>query len=79
MIRTRVFRVFSKESCDPILGKKLMAPMEEFIAQIGYNNIKNIIVSAPESIYSYYTIFYEDGKPYTPYVEGEPKKKGLFG
>lgn len=79
MIRMQVFKVNSDWSCDGAspLRNKQIAPIEAFIAQIGYDNIKNIIVSAPASVNSYYTIFYEDGQPYTPYVE--PPKKGIFG
>ncbi len=81
MIRMKVFKVDSSISCDEAtpLRAKYVAPIETFIAQIGYDNIKNIVVSAPNSINSYYTFFYEDNQPYTPYVEDEPKKKGLFG
>ncbi len=81
MIRMQVFKVNADWSCnrESPLRNKQIAPIESLIAQIGYDNIKNIIVSAPDSIYSYYTIFYEDGQPYTPYVEDEPKKKGIFG
>ena len=77
MIRVRVFKIFSGKSCDPISGKEVLAPMENFIAQIGYDNIKNIIVSAPDTLFSFYSIFYEDGLPYTP--PPVPEKKGLFG
>ena len=43
--------------------------MERFIAQIGYDSIKNIVVSPGIDVYSFYSIFYEDGQPYTPYAE----------
>ena len=74
-----MFQIDLKNSCNALTKRKEWAPVEEFIAQIGYNNIKNIIVTPGTTYFSYYSIFYEDGQPYTPYVEDEPKKKGIFG
>ena len=82
MIRIEMFPVETTKICysnTPNAKRKELAPIEEFIAKIGYENIKNIIVSQSGGSNVYYSVFYEDGQPYTPYVEDEPKKKGLFG
>lgn len=80
MIRIKVFKTNSNSSCNPNHANEELEPMENFIAQIGYDRIKNIVVSPGTDIYSYYSIFYEDGLPYTPRTEtAEPKKKGIFG
>ncbi|MEA5135273.1 MAG: hypothetical protein VB035_03950 [Candidatus Fimivivens sp.] len=79
MIRMQVFSMNSNRMFDKLYQRKEISPIEEFIAQVGYNNIKNIIVSNSGTVFLCYSIFYEDGQPYTPYVEEEPKKKGIFG
>ena len=71
MVRMKVIQVDSKiaASASPAYEnrkKQEIAKVEDFITQIGYDNIKNIIISAPNSSFSYYSIFYEDGQPYTP-------------
>ncbi len=72
MIRMRVIQVEPKiaASNSPAYDERKkaeIAKVEEFIAQIGYENIKNIITVSPDSaLFSYYTFFYEDGQPYTP-------------
>ncbi|WMJ83461.1 hypothetical protein ACS3UN_10335 [Oscillospiraceae bacterium LTW-04] len=77
MIRIKVFQMNSNRLYDN--QRKELSPIEEFIAQVGYDSIKNIIMSNAGSVIICYTIFYEDNQPYTPYVEEEPKKKGIFG
>ncbi|MFV0497961.1 MAG: hypothetical protein ACK5L0_07340 [Candidatus Fimivivens sp.] len=75
MIRAKIFEVNTcsiNSKWSPI--KEEMASMEAFIEQIGYDCIKNI-VSGGSSTCCYYTIFYEDGLPYTPYVKPEPPEK----
>ena len=79
MIRVEMFEIHLERSCNPLTKHKEWAPIETFIAKIGYENIKNIITTPGTTYFSYYSIFYEDGLPYTPYVEDAPKKKGLFG
>ena len=80
MIRVKVISMFSAKASTPDSGKRAVAPLEEFIAQVGYDNIKNIVVSSPNNFnISYYSIFYEDNQSYTPNAENEPKKKGIFG
>ena len=74
MIRMKVIEVKSNvaASNSPAYAKfktEEIAKVEEFIAQIGYDSIRNIVVSAPNPTFSYYSIFYEDGQPYTPRVE----------
>ncbi|HWP51793.1 MAG TPA: hypothetical protein VN626_08870 [Clostridia bacterium] len=79
MIRIKVFKVFADRMIDiaPISSKE-KAPVEEFVHHVGYENIKQVLTSSPNSGGSYYyTFFYEDNQPYTPYVE--PPKKGIFG
>lgn len=78
MVRMKVFKVDADGSASKLSESEEVSPIENFIALIGYDNIKNIIVSAAGSYSCYYAIFYEDGKPYTPYTD-PPKKKGLFG
>ena len=74
MVKIKVFRVNAYDSCLPNLEERTLAPMEAFIAQIGYERIKNIVtLSTSSGMTSFYTIFYEDGLPYTPYVDEEPK------
>ncbi|MDF3003923.1 MAG: hypothetical protein K0S22_395 [Oscillospiraceae bacterium] len=79
MVRMEVFEFDSSRLTDKKTGYKEKSQVEDFIAQVGYDNIKNIIVSNSGSTFICYSIFYEDGQPYTPYVEEEPKKKGIFG
>lgn len=85
MVRMKVIEIKSSiaASNSPVYEeskKDEIAKVEEFIAQIGYDSIKNIIVSAPNNSYSYYSIFYEDNLPYTPRAETDAaKKKGIFG
>ena len=77
MIRIKVFEINSNRLNDN--QRKELSPIEEFIAQVGYDNVKNIIVSNSGAVFVCYSIFYEDNQPYTPYVEDEPKKKGILG
>lgn len=85
MIRLKVIQInsdiASKTSSNYAdLSANEIEKVEEFIAEIGYENIKNIIVSGPNSSYSCYSFFYEDGQPYTPRTEPVAhKKKGIFG
>ncbi|MEA5135276.1 MAG: hypothetical protein VB035_03965 [Candidatus Fimivivens sp.] len=80
MVHLKVIEISTPRAVSPSTGKKAVAPVEEFIASIGgYDNIKNIVVTAVGALSTNYSIFYEDGQPYTPYVEEEPKKKGIFG
>ncbi|MDD3159028.1 hypothetical protein [Anaeromusa sp.] len=79
MIRVEMFEIHLERSCNPLTKHKEWAPIEAFIEKVGYANVKNIIVAPSTAYESYYSIFYEDGQPYTPYVEEEPKKKGIFG
>ena len=74
MVRMKVIQIESRvaSSDSPAyddLKRKEVSKVEEFIAQIGYDTIRNIIVSSPGNNFSYYSIFYEDGQPYTPYAE----------
>lgn len=69
MIRMEVFDFDSSRLTDKKTGIKEKALIEGFIARVGYDNIKNIIVSNSGSVFVCYTIFYEDGQPYTPRVE----------
>lgn len=69
MIRMEVFDFDSSRLTDETYGSEEKALVEAFIAQVGYDNIKNIIVSNSGSTCVLYTIFYEDGQPYTPYAE----------
>ncbi len=79
MIRMKVIQIEPKLAASDLpineeRKKEEIAKVEEFIAQIGYENIKNIITASPDSnFFSYYSIFYEDNQPYTPYVK-PPKK-----
>ena len=77
MIRIEVFDINSNRLYAN--KRKELSPIEDFIAQVGYDNIKNIIVSNSGTVFLCYSIFYEDNQPYTPYVEEEPKKKGILG
>lgn len=79
MIRVEMFRIHLERCCNPLTKHKEWAPIEAFIEKVGYENIRNIITAPDASCFSYYSIFYEDGLPFTPYVEDAPKKKGLFG
>lgn len=80
MIRMKVFEINADSSSNNFSQDETVAPIEDFIAQIGYDNIKNIIVSAAGSYSCYYAFFYEDGQPYIPRTKvAEPKKKGFFG
>lgn len=40
-----------------------VAPIEDFITEIGFKNIRNIITSTGSPNYLTYTIFYEDNLP----------------
>jgi len=80
MVRMKVFVVNSSNLSKDRYEDEEKLPIEDFIAQVGYDNIKNIIMSNAGSILVCYTIFYEDGLPYSPRNESDaPKKKGLFG
>ncbi len=68
MIRVKVIKIDSKIAASdlPICEKdkkEEITKLEKLIAQIGYDSIKDIIVSAPGAPCSFYTIFYEDGQP----------------
>ncbi len=59
MIRMKVIEIESKvaASNSPVYEERKreeIAKVEEFIAQIGYDNIKNIIISAPNSVFFSY-------------------------
>lgn len=69
MIRMEVFDFDSNRFTNKKTGDKQKALIEDFIAKVGYDNIKNIIVCNSSSTFVCYSIFYEDGQPYTPYVE----------
>lgn len=78
MVKIKVFAIASRESCDDKYADTELSPLESFIEKIGYNNIRNIVTSSPNSSgISYYTFFYEDGLPYAP--RQTPEKKGIFG
>ena len=79
MIRMKAFVINSYNLTNNKYEDKEKSPIEDFIAQVGYDNIKNIITSNASSTFVCYSIFYEDNLPYTPYVEEEPKKKGILG
>ncbi len=77
MIKIKVLSLDSMWASDPNLENKELSPIENFIAQIGYEVIKDIKIVTNGSSLTYYHIFYEDGLPYTP--RPMPEKKGLFG
>lgn len=77
MIKIKIFQVESNLARDVNHEDKELGPMEEFIAQIGYEKIKNILLQSTSDCTSFYAIFYEDNLPYTP--RSTPKKKGFFG
>lgn len=80
MIRLKVIEIPTSRAASSSSGRKAVAPVEEFINYIGYDNVKNIVVTAVGALSTFYSIFYEDGQPYTARIElDEPKKKGLFG
>ncbi|MDD3159031.1 hypothetical protein [Anaeromusa sp.] len=79
MIKIKVISLRSLQASEPNQEDKELGPIENFIAQIGYENIRDIKVIYVSGGLTYYHILYEDGLPYTPYVEEEPKKKGIFG
>ncbi len=77
MIRLKVIAVDSHCACDPKQAADRVGPVEDIIAQIGYENIKHIRVQASNGSVAYHNIFYEDNQPYTPRPTSQ--KKGLFG
>ena len=77
MIKIKVFTINSTPASDPDRENEQLGPVESFIAQIGYQNIKEIKVQSTSDSPGYYHIFYEDNLPYTPRPISE--KKGLFG
>lgn len=79
MIRIKVIEVDCTWARLPDHEAEQLGPIEDFIAQVGYQNIKEIKVQSSGGPSGYYHIIYEDGLPFTPYVEEEPKKKGIFG
>lgn len=79
MIRLKVIEISTSRAISSSTSRKAVAPVEEFIASIGYDNVKNIVVTAVGALTTLYSIFYEDNQSYTPYVAEKPKKKGFFG
>lgn len=77
MIKVKVIDVDSIWARLPEHENKQLGPVEDFIAQIGYQNIKEIKIQSTDGGSGYYHIFYEDNLPYTP--RPIPEKKGLFG
>ena len=77
MIKIKIFQVNSSQACNFGHEDEELDPMEEFIAQVGYEKIKNILLQSTSGSTSYYAIFYEDNLPYAP--RSTPKKKGIFG
>ena len=68
MIRMKAFVFDSNYLIDNKYENKEKSPIEDFIAQVGYNNIKKILTSNAGSTFVCYSIFYEDGQP-SPRVE----------
>ena len=77
MVKIKVIAVDSTRAHDPNHEDKQLGPVEDFIEQIGYQNIKEIRIQSASASLGYYHIFYEDGQPYTSRTA--PQKKGLFG
>ena len=77
MIKIKVFTISSIVASKAIGEDEELGPIEDFIMQIGYENIKNIKIQSTTTGTGYYHIIYEDGLSYTPRTT--PKKKGLFG
>jgi hypothetical protein len=77
VIKIKVIAIQSRPACLPDYEDQQLGPVEDFIAQVGYQNIKEIKVQSTSSDPGFYHIIYEDGLPYTPRTT--PKKKGLFG
>lgn len=69
MVRMKAFVINANRLTDDKYEDKVKSPMEDFIAQVGYDNIKKILTSNAGSVFVCYSIFYEDGQPYTPYAE----------
>ena len=55
--------------------EKELSPIENFIAEIGFENVRSMISSTGSPYYLAYTIFYEDNLPYTPRAETDAAKK----
>ena len=79
MIKIKVFSLNSAFVSKAREEDKALGPVENFIAQIGYENIRDTKVVYVNGGDTHFYIIYEDGLPFTPYVEEEPKKKGIFG
>ncbi len=77
MIKIEIFSVNLYGLSEPNRAEKWVGPVEEFIARVGYQNIKEIKMQSTNGHVCYYHIFYEDGQPYTPRPTSQ--KKGLFG
>lgn len=77
MIKIKVISLNSNWASQPGQEDKELAPIENFIAQIGYENIREIKVVYSSGGSTFYHILYEDNLPYTP--RPIPEKKGLFG
>lgn len=77
MIKIKVLMIESQQARDPNHEDEWLGPAEDFIAQVGYQNIKEIKIQSASGSLGYYHIIYEDGLPYTPRTT--PKKKGIFG
>ena len=77
MIKVKVISLNSYSASEPNQEDKELAPIENFISQIGYETIRDIKIVSNGSNLTYYHIIYEDNQPYTP--RPTPQKKGLFG
>ena len=69
MIRLKAFVINSIRLTEDKYENRFKAPIEDFIVQVGYDNIKKILTCNAGSNVICYSIFYEDGQPYTPRVE----------
>lgn len=77
MIKIKVISLNSNWASQPDQEDKELAPIENFISQIGYETIRDIKIVSNGSNLTYYHIIYEDNLPYTPRPTSQ--KKGLFG
>ncbi len=76
VIKIKVLKIRSYETRLPDSEDKQLGPIENFIEQVGYQNIKEIKMQSTSGDIGFYHIIYEDGLPYTP--RPIPPKKGLF-
>ena len=77
MIKIKVFSLNSAFVTKTREEDKELGPVENFIAQIGYENIREIKVVYVNGGDTHFYIIYEDNLPYAP--RPIPEKKGLFG